>query len=340
MKTLILFSFICFLIQSSEAQSLNIKELTALSELLPEKQEQQLKKKGFTKIAPNQNNSFAYIKIQMHKDSQRLEQPIQLFQTSREGARVETIYQTTSLNDYLLLETELKSAGFKYHPISESNKLVLYQKDNQTFERADNITDSVPYYGLKMHMLKMPKSKDFLYLEDLFVFNSHEFLVTLYGKQNVKSDIFRFSATGSRKCTVIFPNTDRQAIFLWDDEVNLRGIHSIIVGELSAGVTSNTNQVTLSTWRSKQGIYCGMSLKDLEQRNASPINFYNWPAEHAGIVSNNNNKGKINLEKIKMIFSCMNCHFIHVDNSQDIISSTVALQQNQRVHISTIVIFP
>jgi hypothetical protein len=340
MKTLILFSFICFLIQSSEAQSLNIKELTALSELLPEKQEQQLKKKGFTKIAPTPNNSFAYIKIPMHKDSQRLEQPIQYFKISRDGARIETIYQTTSLDDFLLLEKELKITGFKYHPISDNNKLVLFQKENLTFERADNLIDSVPYFGLKMNMLKMPKSKDFLYLEDHFVFNSHEFLTTLYGKQNVKSDVFRFSATGTRKCTVIFPNTDRQAIFLWDDEINLRGIHSIIVGELSAGVTSNTNQVTLSTWRSKQGIYCGMSLKDLEQRNASPINFYNWPAEHAGIVSNNNNKGIINFEKIKMIFSCMNCHFIHVDNSQDIISSTFALQQNQRVHISTIVIFP
>jgi hypothetical protein len=338
MKTLILFGLFCFLIQSINAQSINIKELTALSDFLPEKQESQLGKKGFTKISPDQNNSFAYIKIAMHKDSQNLEHPIQYIQTSREGARIEIIYQTTSLKDYLALETELKLTGFKHHPISDNNKLLLFQKENVTFERADKITDSIPYYGLKMQMLKIPKSKNF-YLEDLFLYNSHEFLTSLFGKQNVKSDVFRLSANGTRKCTVIFPNTDQQAIFFWDDEVNLRGIHSIIIGEQSAGTTQNSSQVTLSTWRLRQGIYCGMSIKDLEHLNASPINFYNWPSEHAGVIASNN-KGSINFEKVKMILSCMNCHFLHVSNTENIISSTYAKEQNQRVYVSTIVIFP
>jgi hypothetical protein len=147
-----------------------------------------------------------------------------------------------------------------------------------------------------------------------------------------------FSQTLGSKCSVIFPNTSHQAIFIWKDQENLRDISFIIIGEQLHN-ENNINTVMLSRWRSSQGVYCGMSLKEVQNLNKQPISFYNWRTESAGLLAPRN-KGEINFSRIMPVFNCMNCSFLYVDQSRDIIGSDYALDENQKVYVASYVVLP
>jgi len=43
-----------------------------------------------------------------------------------------------------------------------------------------------------------------------------------FGEKNVKKDGYYFSEKELRKCSVLFANTSQQAVFIWEDQINLR----------------------------------------------------------------------------------------------------------------------
>jgi hypothetical protein len=156
--------------------------------------------------------------------------------------------------------------------------------------------------------------------------------VEVFGKENVKTDVFYFSETETNKCSVLYPNSNREAIFIWDDEVNMRDLDFVVIGgSLKPRVyTNSVNQVSHNSWISKQGVYCGMTLKEVEKLNEAPLRFYNWDTESAGYLAPNN-KG--------MVFNCLNCTFTKVANTK-ITESSFALQENQKVYVTTLIILP
>ncbi|MGZ5190117.1 MAG: hypothetical protein ACXWCZ_03800, partial [Flavisolibacter sp.] len=176
--------------------------------------------------------------------------------------------------------------------------------------------------------------------EDLLNLDAHAYLVEVFGKENVKADVFYFSETETNRCTVLYPNSNREAIFIWNDQVNMRDLDFVVIGgTLKLRVTTNTvNQVSHNSWRSKQGVYCGMSLKEVEILNQAPLHFYNWDTESAGYLAPNN-KGSIDFNKISLVFNCMNCSFTKVANSQ-ITESNYSLKENQKVYVTTLIILP
>ena len=88
--------------------------------------------------------------------------------------------------------------------------------------------------------------REIVFAEDLLTLDSHEFLVAAFGKGNVKEDWFYFTAENRKKCSVIFPNTSRQAIFIWEDEDNRREISFILIGEQMGNEKGNQTAVMLS----------------------------------------------------------------------------------------------
>ena len=59
-----------------------------------------------------------------------------------------------------------------------------------TIETATRTEDSTTFYILKTSKKALPRKKDMIYAEDLLYLDSHEYLVEMFGKENVKPDMF------------------------------------------------------------------------------------------------------------------------------------------------------
>lgn len=325
----------CLLWQHSSAQSITLKQLTSLLNSNPGKLEHHLHKKGFRNPGPI-DNATTFTKIKQKKGETAERQ----FRILTNGATIELEYKTSSRQEYISLQNELKAGSFQYAPTNTTvTDSVLYQRQNFTVLCSAQKIDTAFCYVIKASKRTIPKPRELLFAEDLLQLDSHEYLAAAFGRQNIKTDWFPLSANEAKKCTIIFPNSSRQAIFLWKDGDNQREISFIIIGEQWSSHEKAATTIVLSDWRSRQGIYCGMSLKELQNINQEPINFYNWRTESAGFLAPKNH-GQIDFEQLKPVFNCMNCGFLYVDKSQDIIQSSYAIDENQKVYVGSYVVLP
>ncbi|MGN6163195.1 MAG: hypothetical protein ACTHOF_01510 [Flavisolibacter sp.] len=326
----------CFLSTLAFAQSIDFKDLMNLLDLNQNKVQMHLQKKGFKQTGVFDMADAGFSKIKQEKN----ETVIRRFKILPAETGIDLIYETNSRKESAELEKEIIASGFDHATLKkDSSAPVLYQKQNLVIQSWHIKVDSSVFYVFKSNKKSLPRQKDLAFAEDLLQLDSHEYLADVFGKQNVKKDLFYLSATDAKKCSVIFPNTSRQAIFLWKDEENMRDISFIIIGEQLSNSNKNVNAVMLSDWRSNQGIYCGMGLREIQNLNNAPISFYNWRTESAGFLAPQN-KGAIDFEKLKPVFSCMNCGFLYVDNSKDIIQSGYAIDENQKVYVGSFVVVP
>lgn len=334
MKRVVATAFYLLIFYWGSAQ-FTLKDFTTLLDLNQAKLETHLKKKGFKKEY-SLNNTLSFARFN-EKDSQIISR---YFEKNTNKNNPDFVYKTTSHEEYLNLEKELKLNGFRF-PVTKENseEIIFFQKQNLGFKCEIEKPDTSIFYKVTACKKIIPNPRDLFFAEDLLQLNTHEYLAATFGYQNVKADSFYFSKTLSKKCTVIFPNTSRQAIFIWNDEVNLKDISLLIIGEQLNNEDKDLNAVLLSNWRSKQGIYCGMSLREMQALNKEPISFYNWRTESAGLLAPKN-KGEINFANLKPVFNCMNCGFLYVDKSQNIIRSNYSIDENQKVYVASFVVLP
>lgn len=324
----------CLFFYSVAAQSISLKELVDFSDLPQNKIENQLQKKGFKRV-----NGFeaSYTSFQKTEEKQT-GNTSHFFQIIPRQNSVEFIYETTAANVHSLFAQQLQSAGFRYTTGKTPGAPVFYQKLDMALTFQTEKKDSAVYYTINAGRVKVPKLKDLQFAEDLLEITSHENLVAVCGKQNVAEDVFSISETVKKKCSIIFPNTSRQAIFVWDDEDNLKTISFVLIGAYSGNKEIN-HSVLLSSWRSIQGVYCGMSLSEIEVLNKEPVNFYNWRTEWAGLLAPQNG-GELNFEKLKPVLNCMNCDFLYIDRNTNIVQSGSAINENQKVYVANLILLP
>jgi hypothetical protein len=319
------------------AQNIHLKEITNLMDLTQSRLETHIQKKGFEKtyLYTDKDISFSLVRF----DQQPTANIIRCFQILPNAGGFDLVYQTTCPEEYASLKTEMNASGFD--PSTKNNASVIYyQKQNLELTCLTKKVDTSTFYSLRASRKKLPKARDIQFAEDLLQYDSHSYLVAAFGKEHVKKDSFYFSKNEKAACSVLFPNSSRQAIFVWNDQDNFRQLSFILFGEQPGRrSTNNVDQVTLSSWRSKQGIYCGMSLKELQLINQRPVQLYNWRSDHAGYVAPGN-KGQIDFEKINLRFDCLNCGYQSIAGHADIINSDEALSADQKVYITTYYVLP
>jgi hypothetical protein len=316
----------------------SLKDITGLLELNPNKLESHLQKKGFKRSFLPDNNAIGYSQSKFDKkDSIEI---YRNFEILNHADNPGLLYSTSSKEEWLSFMNEMRMGGFHFIEPGDTCKTMLYQKEEWLMSCTRKMIDTTWMYSIQANKKMIPDARNIGYAEDLLTLNAHEYLVAAFGKSNVKTDSFMFSQTMTSKCSVIFPNTSHQAIFIWKDQDNLRDISFIIIGEQMHNESNkNVNTVMLSRWRSSQGLYCGMSLKEVQNLNKQPFSFYNWRTESAGFLAPSN-KGEINFSRIMPVFNCMNCSFLYVDQSRDIIGSDYSLGENQKVYVASYVVLP
>ena len=335
MKRLSFLILSCVLFQNMPAQPLDLKDLDGLLNFNQTKLETHLEKKGFNKAGYFAAGGEVFVKTKKEKE----DSIIRYFQIEPNEFGYDLIYTTTSQQEYTGLQSEMNASGYTRSEMKANTASALYQKKELSIKCLSQQVDSSLLYIIRANKKPIPRLKDIRFAEDLLQLDSHEYLASVFGSQNVKKDSFYFSPTEGKKCSVIFPNTSRQAIFLWNDEENLREISFIIIGEQINKSDEDINTVLLSDWKSKQGLYCGMSLGEVEALNKEPLSFYNWRTKSAGLLAPKN-KGAIDFGRLMPVFNCMNCSFLFVDPNVDVIQSNNALEENQKVYIGSFAVLP
>jgi hypothetical protein len=140
---------------------------------------------------------------------------------------------------------------------------------------------------------------------------------------------------------VLFPNTSLQVIYIWKDATNNKDISYIMIGGELRSKSSEAFEkaIEMNKWRSKQGVYLGMSLRELEKLNNGPIKFYGWESDQPGIIYPKN-KGSINFKSLGVQLNCLDCNEDKYYSNSNLINSTDVIQQNGRVYVSTLVLMP
>jgi hypothetical protein len=252
-------------------------------------------------------------------------------------------YRTTSPEEFKKIKTDIKGEGFfSYEEIdSVSTSPHLYQSKDLTINiSSKQIDDSLTEYSFLVRKQIFPKPKEIIFAEDMFVFNSHEYLSYYFGEKNVKKDIYYLSEKKIGKCSILFPNTNRQIVFIWGDEVNnCKLVKMYVGGQLMAESSLGYDQtVAENIWQLKSGVSPGMSLYQLRKLNDAAFNFHGGNSANTGLVLEENN-GKVDFKNENIILGCMNCNDVAF-YKKSIVNSDDAIEEERILFVLTIVIDP
>jgi hypothetical protein len=316
-------------------QTVDLKELTGLLELPRVKLETHLQKRGFKRDYYASTESGICFTRQEKKEKK----PRQSFRIIPTDNDFVLSYQTRSAEEYDNLKQELTKAGYVC-PKKNDSVSQLYQRWGTRIESHINVVDSTIWYELRAERKELPKMKDIVAAEDLLQLDAHQYLEAVFGRENVKQDVFYYTENETNRCSVIFPNSDMEAIFVWNDEVNMKDLAFILIGGTlkPRDKLENVNAVAPNSWHSRQGIFCGMTIREMELLNKQPIRFYNWRTESAGYLAPGN-RGKIDFNNLGVVFNCLNCGFTHVSNDE-VLESANAIANDQKVFVKSLIILP
>ena len=247
-------------------------------------------------------------------------------------------YQTTSAEEADALRRQLHKDG--YHS-AEGAKVELFQKGNITIQPVKQGDSDKTVYRFNIERKELPKARDIHFAEDFLQITSHEFLVTVFGAENVKGDQFYFSEKELNRCSVLFPNSSRQVIFIWNDEENLRDPAFVLIGGqlMAKSSIAYHKQIEQNVWQSKQGIYASMSLGELQRLNGSSFNVWSWQSDQPGVVARKNT-GSIDFTQLSVVLDCMDCgESTDVVKNEQLNSDTI-LREGRRVYVSSMILLP
>ena len=313
MKKLLLILLMQFIFAcTANSQSFTVDDLLKLVSVSPKDIDNQLKKDGFLAsrfwMDYDLKKTSFYERIKIKKSDSLTGRSVELYK--KDGAKFYE-FHTPSYAEYLDGHRRLIRAGFvhdeKKEMTQESPK--LYQRKNITVEATTSMKDDSLQYSFRLELKDYPNPASIRHAEDLLKFTSHEYLAGFFGEKNVKKDLYYFSDKELKSCTVLFGNSSRQAVFVWDDEENLRDLSYILVSNVIPTVSSEKfNRVLgLNEWELKNGIFSGMSIKELLKLNQKDFEIYGNQSEKAFMIKQENN-GKIDFKKTAVMLSCNNCN--------------------------------
>lgn len=320
----------------AQKKDLNLEKLMSLGLLTEAALQDALSKKGF-QLADMDSALY----FERRSKDQTLEKTIRIIRTAQQ---ISVQLATTSTDEFAQITRELVRQGFTYAPEKTVLPGVyqLYQKGPWCATPAMVQQDGHNWYQLSLLLAKLPQPADIRYLEDLALLQSHEQLAAVFGPAQVRRDVFYFSENDISKCSVLFPNSSRQVIVVWKDEINNRGISLLILGGTMQGRGASPayfNETGQNQWHSKQGVFVGMPLRRLQEINGGPLEFFGWESEEPGVVALHNG-GNINFKTLGVQLYCIDCNEDRFYSDKPLLHSTVLLQQARRVYVKSIVLKP
>ncbi len=335
MKKLYTTLFIAFCCQAATAQSFSMDDLVNLASANTSQFGNYVAKKGYRHAAEPTAEGLVYT----YFDKKAKEEQPQKHIYKQDGQdKAIVAYQTTVQQEFDRLCAQLEEEGYTF---SRQDGEPLYQKGPICIRTSSRIANNQAVYSFVLEKKVLPQPTELLYAEDLLQLTSHEYLAAVFGEANVRKDMFYFSETEMNSCSVLFPNTARQVIFIWKDETGKKDIDFMLIGgHLRAESSFNYHkQIELNHWQSRQGVRSGMTLRELADLNGEPFDIYGWDSEQPGVVAEAS-RGKIDFKKIGVVLNCLDCNEDRYYSRTNIINAATLLSQGRRVYVNTVVVLP
>ena len=178
----------------AHSQSFTVDKLVTLASLPSKNIDRFMNKNGFvlsgSKLDSDTMGASFIAKVKANKKDIGPKRSIDIY--LKDDSKYFTLH-TSSLNEYLDGQRSLIKSGFFYDDKKDVSKesSMLFQKGNITIQATSEVQDGIPQYTFKLKEKEIPSS--IMYAEELLQFDSHEFLVSFFGEQNVKKDMYFFS---------------------------------------------------------------------------------------------------------------------------------------------------
>lgn len=324
----------------SYGQSFTMDDLLALSSLSPGNAGHFMNKKRFSPVT----NTDGYLKTTSFFEGAKAKnkdnsasRSIDMYKKNKAWY---FIFHTTSKDEYIRGKEQLIKSGFSYDNKKDisTEPSMLFQKRNIMVKAISDTIEEIPRYTFILEKKEIPNPATIKFAENLLCFNSHEYLVSFFGAANVKKDLYYFSEKELKKCSVLFPNTSRQVLFVWDDENNLCDLSYILVGDVipTASAEKFNDVIINNKWELESGIHTGMSIKELLMLNEKDFEFYGNKSELSFMVKPESN-GKIDFKKATIMLSCSNCNNDPLFNHK-LINATDVAEVNLPLYVHAIII--
>lgn len=306
------------MLNQAAGQAVSVKELLAAVSISSKKFDNYLSKNKFMPagrwLQQDTMVSAYHQKIKKKKDT--LQAIIRVIEKYQYGRNFSFAYQTSSFAEFNKAIKELKEQGFFCGNDSAGSNLLLQHKN--ILVKAGLMTDENgdTLYAFVFHHELLPPAAVIHYSEDLLQLTSHEYLAAVFGEKNVIKDYYFFSEKEISRCSVLFPRTSRQAVFIWKDEENYCNLSSLLIGgDLPVGNLKNTGgHIWENTWMSKEGIYAGMTLSNLIRQNGNDFNFYGKKSTSPYMIVPEKT-GAIDFSKNVVVLGCLNPGSVKALNS-------------------------
>jgi hypothetical protein len=331
------------MLQSQAAgQAISIKELLASVFISSKKFDNYLNKNKFLPAGQwlQQDTMVSAFHQRIKKKKDTLQTITRVIEKYQYGRNFSFAYQTSSQAEFNKAIKELKDQGFFCGNESSGTNLLLQHKN--ILVRAGLMKDENDdtLYSFIFHHEQLPPAALFQYAENLLQLTSHENLAAVFGEKNVLKDYYFFSEKEISRCSVLFPRTSRQAVFIWNDEDNYCNLSSILIGgDLPVGNLKNSaDHIRENTWMSKEGIYAGMSLDNLIRLNGNDFNFYGKKSASPYMVVPEKT-GAIDFSKNVVVLGCLNPGGVKALNST-LVSTGDISNDNTGIYIFMYMILP
>ena len=247
---------------------------------------------------------------------------------------------TSSLDEFTESLSTLKDEGFFCGNDSSADDILFQRKNISVLANMIKEPTGDTIYSFCFSQAKLPLAGKIQYADDLLEFYSHAQLTGVFGEKNVIKDVYYFSGKQISKCSILFPKTNRQAIFVWDDEVNLCRPSCVIIGSnVNTGSLANyKGLIKENTWSSKDGITPGMNLRNLIRLNGNDFKFYGNHSKFSFMVVPENT-GKLDFKKNMVMLGCLDPNGSRLLNNE-MISATEILDDNPGIYVFMIVLAP
>ena len=324
----------------ANSQAFSIDDLVTLSAMPSKNIEHFMNRKGFVlnrrKLAGDTTEPAFIPKNKFNKLDVSLKKSVDI---DLSGNSKKFTLQTSS-TEYLEGRLRLIKLGYFYDDQKDVHKepSMLFQKANISILATSGMQDSILQYTFKLKVKEIPLS--IMYAEELLQFDSHEFLASFFGAQNVKKDMYYFSEKELKKCSVLFSGTPRQAVFVWGDENNLNNLSYILISNVlhTKGAEKNNPLSGNNEWKFQNGIHAGMAIKDILKVNEMDFDIYGNESELAFMAKPMEN-GKIDFAKTAVMFSCSDCFDNKIFN-QKVVSALDVAKANLPMHVYDVIIYP
>ena len=336
----LLIMFLCLGATITLSQSFTVRDMINLSAIQSGNLNNFMVKKGFSLAyrAPGNDSITSYIKkIKVIKKDTIPEETIEMYKKKNSKF---IILKGLPYSQYLDSWESLKKYGFDFDTGEDISKVpsMLFLKANISIELSEEKKDTAEQYSITLKERKIPDSIN--YAEDLLQFDSHEFLMSYFGKKNVRNDLYYFSESDLKKCSVLFGGTDYQAVFVWGNENSFTNLSYIVISNVIPTTGNNRKGVpgANNEWKFRKGIQVGMPVTDLLTLNGQDFHIYGNKSNLSFMIKAEK-AGKIDFTKTGIMFYCIYCYNNDIFDQEEVSAEQVA-KQNIPLRIFDVILYP